>query len=261
MEYGDYVHTAYRRVHNAPLASDRPNMVLVGDSFSQDFFNVIQAAGAFETHAISAIYVPSRCQLHYGIPEDEFMSHVDPGDRRMCKSRVLSEANVAKVQAADLVVIAARWKPWSAALFERSLAAMAVPGEVIVIGSKSFERNRRAVLKVEPAMASAARKAPDDWLRQSTDLLGPIVPEGQFVNLLDLVCIDGCPLFTEDGALISYGGVHLTPEGAAFFAKRVFDQGPLKPFANGARDGEEHSRSENLPFTEGQTEIETNDDE
>lgn len=250
LEYGDYVRAAYGRVNNAPLASDRPNMVLVGDSFSQDFFNVIQSANAFEDYAISAIYVPARCQVHYGIPQDEFMAHIEPGDRRMCQSRVLSDADVAKMQAADVVVVAARWQPWSAEMFDRSLAAMALPGEVIVVGSKSFEGNRRALLQFDPTMASAARWSPDARARESTDLLEQAVPQGQFVNILDLMCIQGCPLFTDEGELISYDGAHLTPAGAAFLADYVFQQGALSAFATANPNGEELPLSDHTNATE-----------
>ena len=111
---------------------------------------------------------------------------------------------------------------------------MALPGEVIVIGSKSFEENRRALLAFDPAQAEAARKTPDLWSRESSDLLEETVPKGQFVNLLARMCVDGCPLFTNDGKLISYDGAHLTPAGAAFVVKFAFDQGPLAPFAGRA---------------------------
>jgi hypothetical protein len=58
------------------------------------------------------------------------------------------------------------------------------------------------------------------------------------VNILDLMCIDGCPLFTDEGALISYDGAHLTPAGAAFLADYVFKQGPLSAFATASPNGE-----------------------
>lgn len=232
LEYGDYVRSAYRAVNRAPLSDARPNMVLVGDSFSQDFYNVIRSSGAFEDYAISAIYIPARCQVHFGLPRAVVQANVNPQDRLLCARSALDADDVAKMRQADVVVIAASWRPWSAAHLDKSLDAMALPGDVIVVGSKSFEENRRALLKHDPARISSARKAPDAWVRESSELLERILPEGQFVNLVARMCVGGCPLFTASGDLISYDGAHLTPAGAAYVSGYFFDQGPLAPFAS-----------------------------
>ena len=230
LEYGDYVRGAYSAIHGKALSDEKPNMVLVGDSFSQDFYNVIRAAGAFQDYAISAIYIPAKCQVHFDLPFEMVQGNIDPEDRSLCAKRSLDRSDVEKMRAADVVVIAPRWKPWAAAVFDQTLDAMALPGEVIVVGSKSFEGNRRALLGINPAEAHTARKAPDTWSRVSSELLEDTVPEGQFVNLLARMCADGCPLFTNHGELISYDGEHLTPAGAAYLAKFTFDSGPLVPF-------------------------------
>lgn len=232
LEYGDFVRGAYGYIHRAPLSPDRPNMVLVGDSFSQDFYNVIRSANAFEGYAISAIYVPRTCQIHFGLPATVLQTHIAPEDQSRCMREALSSDHVGTMQAADVVIFAPRWEPWAAEHFERSLAAMALSAEVIVIGSKSFEENRRTVLAIDPSQAAAARTAPEFWVRESTQILEQSLPEEQFVNLEALLCADGCPLFTERGALISYDGLHLTPAGTVYVADRIFDQAPLAAYAN-----------------------------
>ncbi len=234
LEYGDYVRGAYRSVNRAPLSEDRQNMVLVGDSFSQDFYNVIRAGGAFEDYAISAIYVPARCQLHYGHPISSVIKNIAPEDRRLCQERSLNAAHIATMRNAEIVVFASRWERWSAKLFAEALETMDLPGQVFVIGAKSFEPNRRVLLSFDPARPEAARVVPEDWVVDSTRILASTLPNGMFVDIAALICRDGCPLFSEDGALISYDGRHLTPEGADYIAVRVFDQGPLAAFARGA---------------------------
>jgi peptidoglycan/LPS O-acetylase OafA/YrhL len=236
LEYGDFVRSAYRTVNGAPLSKDKPNMVLVGDSFSQDFFNVILAAEAFENYAISAIYVPRKCQVHFGIPSDVVMENINREDWRQCARMALDENDVDKMRAADVVLIAARWQPWAAAELNNSLFAMNLSGDLIIIGSKSFQKNRRALLKFDPTRLDAARIAPDDWSRESSVLIEKTLQQGQYVNILARICDDSCPLFTNDGDLISYDGHHLTPEGAAFLAKNLFDKGPLASFAGCAAD-------------------------
>jgi peptidoglycan/LPS O-acetylase OafA/YrhL len=230
LEYGHYVRSAYNKAKEVQQSPDLPKLVLVGDSYSQDFFNIIQSAGAFQDFGVSFIYVPRTCQVHYGVPRDEFILHINAGDRSMCRTRVLSDNDVVKMRAADVVIFASRWQPWSAALLKRSLASMALPGEVIVVGSKSFEKNRRVLLNYDPAVANLVRIEPDEWSRETNALLEESLPKGLFVNILDLICTNGCPLFTDEGALISYDGAHLTPDGVAYLSKVLFSKQPLRRF-------------------------------
>lgn len=234
-DYAEFVREAYRDVVNQPLSDDSRNMVLVGDSFSQDFYNVIKAADGFVDYQISAIYVPARCQMHFGLAENEAMDSIAPENRRLCTKRQLTDAEVEKMRAADVVVFAFRWQPWAARAFDRILTALDLPGQIVVVGSKSFEKNRRALLSFDPANVATVRKAPEDIVVETSDLLKNRAPEGSFVNLVDLVCDEGCPLFTTGGELISYDGKHLTPAGAQFIAERVFSAGPLSTFAGGDR--------------------------
>jgi len=70
------------------------------------------------------------------------------------------------------------------------------------------------------------------------------------VNILDLMCIQGCPLFTDEGELISHDVAHLTPAGAAFLADYAFQQGALGAFADVNPNGEELPLSDHTNATE-----------
>ncbi len=230
LEYGEFVREAYRDINGAPLSEDRPNLILVGDSFSQDFYNIVRAAGAFEGYAISAIYVPVECQVHFGLPSEVVEAIIQPEHLYMCENRMLNASDVDKMQGANVVIFAARWNRWSAAKMHESLASMALQGEVIVVGSKSFEKNRRALLKFDPSQLEFARKAPSERSRETSEILERNLPDGQFVNILKRMCVTTCPQFTDDGELISYDGRHLTPAGAAYLGKLVFDEGALSRY-------------------------------
>lgn len=230
IEYGDYVRGAYRGIQNAPLAVARPNVVLVGDSFSQDFYNIIVEAGAFADHSISAIYIPARCQIHFGQKFSEWRTNIEPKDWRMCQEKSLNADHISKMQKADIVIFASRWQPWAAKKFSQSLSAMKLKGKQFVVSSKRFQGNRRALLSFDPSQLEEARIDADDQVLQTSALLAPAVHERNFINLSDILCTPRCALFTNEGALISYDGVHLTPVGVRFLAPRVFASAPLQGY-------------------------------
>jgi len=233
LHYSAYVEDGYRQVNGAPLASDVPNLVLVGDSFSQDLYNILREHGAFEGYAVSALYLPARCQIHYGIPLDEALRHIAPADRRLCAQRHLTATNVAMLAEADVVFFAASWRPWSAQSFAQSLAAMSLPSTVqtLVLGPKVFESRRRALLDIAPDRAAEARVAVQSDVLASNDLLRTSLPPETFIDILGTLCAEGCPLFTDEGAMISYDGSHLTQDGARFLGDQLFVLPQLASFA------------------------------
>lgn len=149
---------------------------------------------------------------------------------RLCSKRRLTRSHADTLRRADIVVLAARWQPWSAEYLRKSLIHLDLNGQVIVIGSKSFEKNRRALLAYDPDHLELARKMPEHSVLQSTEILESSLDQDQFVNLVDIVCNDGCPLFTPEGELLSYDGVHLTPEGASYIGTLLFNEPPLSQF-------------------------------
>ncbi|MBA83889.1 acyltransferase family protein [Thalassobius sp. S69A] len=238
--YARYVTAGYDGVRGRPLSDSRPNLVLVGDSFSQDFFNILAESDLLRDHAVTAIYVPARCQIHFGQPAAQTRLHIAPQDRRMCEQRALSPAQVQTMRQADVLVLSARWTGWAAALLPQSLRAMNLPADqrLLVIGPKEFELNRRALLDVDPAQAAQLRRVPSDEVRQVNRALQAQLPAGAFVDILGTVCAQGCPIFTENGALISYDGLHLTQEGAAFIGAilaQAHPLGPAQPAGEGGR--------------------------
>ena len=229
--YGNYVRGAYRKhALNAPLSDTKPNLVLVGDSFSQDFYNIIAENGAFSGHAISAIAVPAPCQIHYGIPNGEISGYLERS-LSQCLPDFLSDDDVAKIRKADVVIFVASWRAWSAERLARSIENMdlGTEKEIYVIGSKSFEKSRRYFLHLDdPRLAF---KAPGQTVLDTNAAFDRSFSPEIFVKTTDLLCPDLCPLLTPEGALISHDGKHLTREGALYVGQLLFAADPLRKYA------------------------------
>lgn len=230
--HGDYVRDGYMQANNAPLSASLPNLVLIGDSFSQDFYNVIKEAGAFGDYAISARYIPARCQLVFGDHATALHGFIAAEDQRMCEERRISQADVDLIGQADVIIFAANWQPWAAQAFGASLAAMDISAatQVFVVGPKVFLENRRAILQSHRDSGLSARAQQNAEAIAANNALRQQVPDGGFVDILGAFCAQGCPVFSDAGDMLSYDGRHLTPQGAATLGKVIFAQEPLRAF-------------------------------
>lgn len=232
-DYADYVVGQYGEIEDRRLATDRPNLVLVGDSYSQDFFNGIREAGAFQDHAISAVHVLARCQIWFGVPFEEVRTAIQAEDRSLCKTLSLSDEDVSRMRMADVVVFASNWQPWAVERFAASLSATQIPRatDIFVVGPKRLASDRRVILDLVTRLGPTARVAADKGTVEVTDTLRVTLPEHvTFIDISSLLCPDECPVLTPEGALISYDGAHLTREGAAHLADAVFSQTPLSKY-------------------------------
>ena len=228
-EYGNYVKDRHATVLNTPLSSIQPNLVLVGDSFSQDFYNMVLENEAFADHSISTIYIEARCQLNFGFSWDETRLWIKDKDRTRCSKNQLTKTHQEMIKNADVVIFAFSWRDWSARRMAAVLQNLGLDTEqkVFVIGSKRFMSRRKAMQLDDPA---ATRVEPPVKDTETTQILREVLPYGIFVDTLALLCSSGCPLFTPNGELISHDGSHLTSAGARYVGGILFAAPPLSAY-------------------------------
>lgn len=228
-EYSLYVASRYNKLRNAPLSLEQPNLLIVGDSYSQDFYNMVLENDAFADHAISTIYIPTRCQIYFGITFNDIEANIMPGDRAMCRTKFLKDQHVERIRSSDVVIFAAAWRLWAAESFRASLDAMALPPKVsvFVVGSKNFIP-RRNLLSLDIDKPNEVRSPVENTVRLTTEILTRTLEPNQFINIQELFCEGGCRLLTDAGELISYDGGHLTREGAKFLGGILLDSLPTR---------------------------------
>jgi hypothetical protein len=126
------------------------------------------------------------------------------------------------------------WQPWQVPLLPRSLDAIrAVTGgrPVVVFGPKSFGTFRLRDLLGRTLAERAALRWPvaPGAAAVTSDLRAALPPE-LFVDTQALLCggdVTTCRLFTPDGALLSYDGAHLTPDGARYAGAQLLTASAL----------------------------------
>jgi len=234
--YGAYVRDAYNaNVRNQHFVDGKKKLMILGDSYSQDFYNLIVEANAFSDYTISARYVSSNCQIYFGS-----YSAADTkkySENFNCKKSSMSQSIVDQTRQADIVIFAASWRKWSARLLPQTILNMKLRPEqkIFVVGPKQFPFDRKKVsqfLSMNDQELVKFRVSIKGSRVQINDILKEIIDPRSFINLQKSLCGDenSCPAFTETGQLISYDGSHLTKEGAIFISKRLFRHPELSKY-------------------------------
>ena len=93
----------------------------------------------------------------------------------------------------------------------------------------------KELLSVPPSHRREIRKImPDEHLKTNRFMRNSL-PRNIFVDVSNMLC-DGepfCPLFTEQGELVTYDGVHLTKVGAKYLGKKLLEHPIINQFIFG----------------------------
>jgi peptidoglycan/LPS O-acetylase OafA/YrhL len=232
-ERGEFVRDRYNALpHDFSAATPRqPKVLIIGDSFSQDFWNMSLAAGAFRGWAVATRYIPTVCQTYFGTENvDRF---IEPASYRRCRYHRRTDPFEATAREADVVVFVTKWESWAAERMPESLAALGLSPEqkVIVVGAKGFgEVFLPQYEGATVAERAAVRVSPIPRQVAANPVLAREFPD-RFVDLERMLCPDGaCALFTPEGKLISHDGDHLTETGAGVVGGVLYQSPVLRPY-------------------------------
>ncbi|PZQ47775.1 MAG: hypothetical protein DI556_16300 [Rhodovulum sulfidophilum] len=233
-ERGEFVRARYNALPHdfAAATPGQPKLLIIGDSYSQDFWNMSLARGAFQGWAVATRYIPAVCQTYFGAENvDRF---IDPSEHRRCRFYRRVDPFEATAREADVIVFVTKWDGWAAERMGESVAALKLAPEqkVIVVGSKGFGDVFLPRYQGETAAERAAiRVTPDERQVGGNPILARTFGPETFVDLAGMLCPDGsCALFTPEGALISHDGDHLTETGADVVGRVLYDSPVLRPY-------------------------------
>ncbi|WP_414433442.1 acyltransferase family protein [Alcanivorax sp. IL1] len=193
VEYGNYVEAEYNKLTGKEISEDDRALIIVGDSFSQDFYNIVRESKVFSGYEISTHYVPARCQIFYGIPFSEVASNINESDREMCKKRILSKEDVENFKKADVIVFALRWEAWSASLMGQTMESMGLTtsDNVIIVGSKQFEKSRAKLLAHFREYGPDKKRLVDEKEIEINNILKEELDGYGFVDIISGYCAGG----------------------------------------------------------------------
>ncbi|CAF2145123.1 unnamed protein product [Rotaria magnacalcarata] len=215
---------------NETIASNR-SIALIGDSFAQDVYNMIIEGKHLLNYEICTFYISAKCQIYIG-PENR-LDHIEAQYKQECTNANDIKYALPLVRQANIILFASYWMEWSARRLPLTLKLLNLTKQqqVFIIGAKDFG-DVRPMLYVNKSTQYRLkqRQSPKPHVVKVNRLLEQTIDKSMFVNTLKMVCIgydEICHLFTPDGKLISYDGIHLTRYGARHIGNIIFKNKPL----------------------------------
>ena len=237
-QYGnvDYTVGAYNmhqgvKTFSNDTASTKRRMALIGDSFSQDFLNIVIEGKHLTNYEICPYYVHNECQIYIGTEDKQ--QFILPQFREFCRNGNDIKYALPMIRQANLIVLAAGWKEWNAERLPTTITLLNLTKEqqLIIIGIKNFGPLQPMFYANKSKEYRLAQYGyPEDSYVQMNTFLEGIIDPSMYVNVMNLVCTgynNTCPLFTRDGKLISYDSWHLTKYGALYVGQIIFSRKPL----------------------------------
>ena len=222
---GEYVRKRFLQIMKKPFdQADKKKALIIGDSHAQDFLNAILEGNYLSNYQISTRYIPVRCQVSFG---NSAAQYIAAKDKNFCaNSDSLSQAKK-QIAEADLIILVANWKDWSAKLLPQTIAKLGLKQtqKLFVIGRKSFGKiTVRKYMRMSDEKLAGLRNQPESQHIKINELMEQTLDKEVFVNLHQQVCgaNDDCPVFTPSLKLISFDGGHLTKDGAKYIGKILF---------------------------------------
>jgi len=227
-DFTKYVTTAYKS--QAQRANYRqnglPKLLIIGDSYSQDFYNILKESGRLQSVDAIAHYISKRC---HNVPHDteDLLSKMTTENQKPCNKavRVGSAQLSDRLKQADAVVFASSWNTYTISQMSNLIATTKAHGvkNTLIIGRKLFGTLKTSTLLEMPLnQLLLHRTKPRASYIETNSMMREIAGE-DYLDFYDLLCSRdrGCPLSTPDGFLISYDGSHLTEEGAKFVGSKL----------------------------------------
>ena len=226
-----YLQNERRRTFLNDTSMTGKKLILIGDSYSQDFYNIITEGNYLKDYDVLTHFVHFECQIYIG-PEDR-QQFILPKRKQMCRNAHDIKHALPLIRQADIVILAASWKEWSARRLPMTIKRLNLTNQqrLIIIGAKHFgKKNLRLYMNKTKEFRVAQHNRPYQWFIEVNRLLEETIDPSIFVNVMRLLCTgqnNTCPLFTPEGRLISYDGYHVTKYGALYIGELIFKEKPL----------------------------------
>lgn len=212
-------------------ASTNRRMLLIGDSFAQEFLNMAAETGRLTDYEIRCHYVRCYCQIYMG--SEDRLQWIDTIHRGMCVDENDFKLPLPLIREANIIILAGRWVEWSAKRLPKTIELLNLTQsqKLIVLGVKNFG-TMNLTLYVNRSIAYRVQlfQHPEEDFVKLNTFMKQALDASIFVDVMSMTCTfpnGTCPVFTSNGKLISYDGWHVTKHGARYVGEIIFKNFPL----------------------------------
>lgn len=235
---GDFVRGQYNALETKGFTSPgKLHVLLIGDSFSQDLYNMFRETHAFPDAEFVTHYIRADCQPYFG-PEN-VTRFIIPRSRQSCltgKHTRRTDVPGSLLRDADVVFLASNWQTWSAAridtIYHHFKDRTSAP--LVVIGSKHIGHeetlNLHPLSRIPANDRESLQLQMQPYFKETHRLLEKHASNFPFIDIEALFCNmkkQTCPAFTPTGHLISFDGRHLTKDGDRFIGNLLLKNSVL----------------------------------
>jgi len=208
--------------------NSKKDILIIGDSHSQDLANMVFEAGLNNAHEFSAFYISNSCGV---LMIDRENLKIKPTIHCNKKTLFLNDALVNQMLTADEIWIVSRWRNDDLNYMQQSLEnILSVNANLIVFGTKYFGSvNSKWYINNDFSLwkKSFLHERDRDIFKETVMINNLLMEISEslgikFINTQNLICKpnDFCSNYV-DGDIISYDGSHLTPYGAKALGNRL----------------------------------------
>ena len=205
------------------------NILIIGDSYAQDFFNIVSESGQFRNNQVFTYFIPQECLPSY-LPMDKKAELLEFTriEIELCGNfdLVNDRPNFSNF---STVVMASNWRDNNQAFIKSSVVELrkVFSGLIVVVGTKHFGKVNPYVLN--EIDFSIRRSLKNKIVSRISHINNQILlaldglDEVVFIDLMQGFCADNeyCMITDDNGALLTYDGGHLTRSGAMLASRNL----------------------------------------
>ena len=213
-----------------PQAADARKLLVIGDSMAGDVVNILETSGLTGKSLVRTAIIHAPCQPVISVSGDNYHPKIPAANHQLCDERRAILSADPRVAEADVIILAASWRPWSLDFLPATIQWLGKNGkkEIMLVGAKTMVQTSQEMLMnaFGARLDESYRPAnPMPAILKINDILRKISSDqnAKYIDMLGVVCdpSNNCQIFDSDGKLIFFDVMHLTRAGVEYYAGEV----------------------------------------
>jgi peptidoglycan/LPS O-acetylase OafA/YrhL len=222
----EYINTNYSNNYSKNWGENKlPKVFLIGDSFSQDIYNILYESNYLNKINILPIYEPVKCGVLF--LEKNVLDKINkPSSKHICSSRnslIDNDIFLKNIKSAEIIMISSDWQNHHIDNLEKSLLNLKklTNAKIIIFGPKKLirlnKKHYNLPLNSRKSLKLILNNNNNQIVEQISDKL-----DLNFINIQKAICGGyddfelNCDIFDDSGYPKSFDGGHLSIYGARY---------------------------------------------
>ena len=226
MKSGKYTREKFNQLKGNNLKdSNKKNILIIGDSYAQDFVNIIYETKMDTNVNISTHHIMPRCGNLF-IEKEKIISLEKYRKKRCYKEKYYSLELQKKMKLANVIILSSSWEKDEVEYLPESIENIKkiTKAKVVVIGTKAMPLiSKKELLKINVDERKEKKISGKEWrifnehVETNKDMIR-ILENYNFINLHKFLFDKNglCKVFDKNLDLITYDGSHLLRSGALY---------------------------------------------